>query len=225
MTRIVTLTLLLSVGLLAQTPSPAPNPSASTMSDEQKTIYALGLAMQRSIQQFDLSPAELQVLLRAFADSAANTPAIDIKEWGPKIQALEGARRAQVAVRAKAASAEYLVKAAGEPGVTKTPSGLIYRETVTGIGVSPTGRDRVRVHYRGTLVDGTVFDSSEGREPAVFSLAQVIPCWTEGVPLMKVGGKARLVCPSEIAYGDRGNPGIPAGSALIFDLELLEIVR
>ena len=119
----------------------------------------------------------------------------------------------------------YLDKAAAEPGATKTSSGLIYRELKAGTGASPKATDAVKVHYRGTLVDGSEFDSSYKRnEPAQFPLNQVIPCWTEGVQKMKVGGKSRLVCPSGIAYGDRGSPPvIPGGATLIFEIELLGI--
>jgi FKBP-type peptidyl-prolyl cis-trans isomerase FkpA len=128
--------------------------------------------------------------------------------------------------RAPAANAEaYLEKAAAEPGATRTASGLVYRELKAGTGASPRASDVVKVHYRGTLVDGTEFDSSYKRnEPATFPLGQVIPCWTEGVQKMKVGGKSRLVCPSSIAYGERGSPPvIPGGATLIFEVELLGI--
>src|SRR5215469_13645512 len=101
------------------------------------------------------------------------------------------------------ASQAFLDKAASEPGAVRTSSGLIYRELSAGTGASPQPTDIVKVHYRGTLIDGTEFDSSYSRnEPAEFPLNRVIPCWTEGVQKMKVGGKARLVCPSDIAYGD-----------------------
>src|SRR4051794_2860236 len=119
----------------------------------------------------------------------------------------------------------FLDKAAAEPGATRTSSGLVYRELKTGTGASPTATDTVKVNYRGTLVDGTEFDSSYKRnEPLQFALNRVIPCWTEGVQKMKVGGKSRLVCPSQIAYGDRGQPGIPGGAALVFEIELLDIL-
>ncbi len=108
----------------------------------------------------------------------------------------------------------------------KTASGLIYAEVAAGGGASPKANDKVRVHYRGTLVDGTEFDSSLKRgQPAEFPLGGVIPCWTEGLQKMKVGGKARLVCPSDIAYGDQGRPSIPPGATLIFEVELLAIVK
>jgi FKBP-type peptidyl-prolyl cis-trans isomerase FkpA len=119
----------------------------------------------------------------------------------------------------------YLEKAAAEPGAVKTASGLVYRELRAGSGGSPTARDAVTVNYRGTLVDGTEFDSSYKRnEPATFPLGQVIPCWTEGVQKMKVGGKSQLVCPASIAYGEQGSPPtIPGGATLIFEVELLRI--
>ena len=112
-----------------------------------------------------------------------------------------------------------------EPGAVKTDSGLIYREQRPGTGVSPKATDTVKVNYRGTLVNGTEFDSSYSRnQPAQFPLNGVIKCWTEGVQKMKVGGKSVLVCPSDLAYGDQGRPSIPGGAALIFEIELLEIV-
>jgi FKBP-type peptidyl-prolyl cis-trans isomerase len=119
----------------------------------------------------------------------------------------------------------YLDKAAAQPGAIRTESGLVYRELRPGSGESPKPSDTVTVHYRGTLVDGTEFDSSYKRnEPAQFPLNQVIPCWTEGVQKMKVGGKSELVCPASIAYGDQGSPPtIPGGATLIFDIELLKI--
>jgi len=120
---------------------------------------------------------------------------------------------------------DYLEKAAREPGAQKTSSGLIYRELRPGTGASPRATDTVKVHYRGTLTDGKEFDSSYARnEPAEFPLNRVIPCWTEGVQKMKVGGKSQLVCPSTIAYGERGAPpDIPGGATLIFEIELLGI--
>jgi len=120
-----------------------------------------------------------------------------------------------------AASKAYLEKAAAEPGAIRTPSGLIYRELRAGTGTSPIATDTVKVNYKGTLVDGKKFDSSDGVK---FPLNGVIPCWTEGVQKMKVGGKAELVCPASIAYGERGQPpDIPGGATLIFEIELLGI--
>ena len=112
-----------------------------------------------------------------------------------------------------------------EPGVIVTQSGLIYRNLKEGTGASPTATDTVKVHYRGTLPDGKEFDSSYARgKPAEFPLDRVIKCWTEGVQRMKVGGKAKLVCPSAIAYGERGAGNvIPPNATLVFEIELLAI--
>jgi FKBP-type peptidyl-prolyl cis-trans isomerase FkpA len=193
--------------------------------DEEKTVYALGLQVYRSLAQFDLSPAELELIERAVADAAAGKPAVDVNEWAPKLQPFSQARSARVAEKQKAASKAYLAKAATEPGALQTESGLIYMDLQPGTGASPKASDSVKVNYRGTLIDGTEFDSSYKRnQPAQFPLNGVIRCWTEGVQKMKVGGKARLVCPSEIAYGDNGHPpAIPGGATLIFEIELLEI--
>jgi FKBP-type peptidyl-prolyl cis-trans isomerase FkpA len=162
---------------------------------------------------------------RAITDAAAGKPAFELSAWGPKIQPLATSRAAAVAEKEKASSAIYLAKAAAEPGAFKTESGLVYRELKAGAGESPKATDTVKVHYRGTLVNGTEFDSSYKRnEPAQFALNGVIKCWTEGVQRIKVGGKSMLVCPSNLAYGDQGRPSIPGGATLIFEIELLEIV-
>ncbi len=196
------------------------------MTDEQKTIYALGLSISRSLKSFSLSDAELAIVTQALHDAAANKPAVELDTWGPKIQGLAEARAAVVSQKEKGASAAYLAKAATEPGAQKTATGLIYKELTPGMGASPVASDTVKVHYRGTLVDGTEFDSSYKRnEPATFPLGNVIKGWTEGVQLMKVGGKAILICPSDLAYGDQGRPSIPGGATLIFEIELLEIVK
>jgi FKBP-type peptidyl-prolyl cis-trans isomerase FkpA len=195
------------------------------MTDEEKTIYSLGLSMYRSLGQFDLSPSELELVKQALSDAAAGKPAVDLNAWSGRIQSLVRERAGRLAEREKAASLAYMEKAANEPGAVRTGSGLVYREVVAGSGAHPAATDTVRVHYRGTLVNGTEFDSSYARnEPAEFALNAVIPCWTEGVQKMGVGGKAVLVCPSNLAYGDAGRPSIPGGAALIFEVELLGIV-
>jgi len=115
--------------------------------------------------------------------------------------------------------------AAKEAGAVVTPSGLVYRSLKDGTGASPTASDKVKVHYRGTFPDGKEFDSSYKRNEAIeFPLSNVIKCWTEGVARMKVGGKARLTCPPNIAYGERGAGGvIPPNATLLFEVELLGI--
>ena len=121
----------------------------------------------------------------------------------------------------------FLELAASEPGASRFPSGLILKTTRPGSGASPKANSIVKVNYEGRLTDGAIFDSSLQRnEPAKLPLDQTIPCWIEALQKMKVGEKARLVCPSGIAYGDVGKPPVVPGSAtLIFDVELLEIVE
>ena len=206
------------------TTAKAPVP-AGTMTDEQKTIYAIGLSMSQSLSSLDLSPAEIEILKRAFSDAAAGKPAVKLEEYTPKFQAFSQSRSARAAAKQKILAKAYLDKAALEQGATKTPSGLVYRELVAGTGASPKATDKVKVNYRGTLVNGTEFDSSYKRNmPAEFGLNMVIPCWTEGVQRMKVGGKSQLVCPADIAYGDRGSPPLISGGAtLIFEIELLGV--
>jgi FKBP-type peptidyl-prolyl cis-trans isomerase FkpA len=116
---------------------------------------------------------------------------------------------------------------AAEPKETRTASGIVITMLKEGSGASPKSTDTVKVHYRGTLASGKEFDSSYGRgQPASFPLNRVIPCWTEGVQTMKVGGKSRLLCPPGLAYGSRGVPGtIPPDSTLTFEVELLEILK
>jgi len=142
-----------------------------------------------------------------------------------KINAFAQARSSAGADKEKVAGREYAEKAAKEPGASKLPSGVVYKTLTPGNGPSPAATDKVKVNYEGRLTNGTVFDSSYKRgQPAEFGINQVIKCWTEGVQKMKVGEKARLVCPSDIAYGDHGHPPtIPGGATLVFDVELLAI--
>jgi FKBP-type peptidyl-prolyl cis-trans isomerase FkpA len=152
---------------------------------------------------------------------------VDIATYGPKIQQLAVSRQAAKSAGEKERGKAFQDKAAQEQGAVRTESGLVYKELQAGTGPSPGAEDVVMVHYRGATIDGKQFDSSYERgEPATFPLNGVIRCWTEGVQRLKVGGRARMVCPPELAYGDRGAPpDIVAGATLVFEVELLEITK
>ena len=211
--------------LLAATPAMAGSPEPTN--EDQKTLYALGLAISQSLSTFNLNESELEMVKSGMMDGVLKrTPKVDLQAYGPKIQQLQQSRVAALGEIEKKAGAAFLTKAASEKGSIKTESGIVITPIKPGSGATPKDSDVVKVHYHGTLIDGTVFDSSVKRgEPATFPLSQVVKCWTEGLQHIKAGGKSRLVCPSNLAYGDRGMPPvIKPGATLIFEVELLEIV-
>ena len=202
--------------------------STDLKTDDEKTLYSIGVLVARQLEVFNLAPAELELVKRGLNDATSGKkPLAEPEAFQPKINQLAQARMKVSAEKQKEKSKDFLEKAAKEKGAQKTASGLIYVALKEGAGAQPKETDTVKVHYTGTLVDGKVFDSSVKRgQPAEFPLNQVIKCWTEGVARMKVGGKAKLVCPSAIAYGDEGRPPtIPGGATLVFEVELLEIVK
>ena len=202
---------------------------APSLDDERKkTIYALGLSIGERLESFDIKKEEMDVLRLGVEDGMLkNKPQVELQAYFPKIQEMSMAKMKSQADEEKKASVDFIAKAAGEEGAQKTDTGLVFKVMTDGKGATPKSTDVVKVHYHGTLRDGKVFDSSVQRgEPATFPLDRVIPCWTEGVQKIKVGGKAKLTCPAEIAYGDRGAPpDIKPGAVLTFEVELLEIVN
>ena len=201
---------------------------AQTLTTEQdKTFYALGLSIGKSLDVFAMTPAELELLKAGLADMVTKQkPKVELATYGPKFQQLAQSRSAIRAEAEKQRSVEFLARAAAEKGAVRLPSGLVYLEVTVGTGAMPTTTDQVKLNYRGTLADGTEFDSSYKRgQPAVFTLSSVVACFSEGISRMKVGGKARLVCPSSLGYGDGGAPpDIPGGAALHFEIELLAVL-
>lgn len=204
----------------------APKKAADLKTEEEKAVYAFGAALGMNAGPLKLTPAEIEIIKTGFADTVGGgKPAFPVDSYRAKLQTMAQERASAGASEEKTKSQAFRDQAAQEQGAVKTPSGLVYKSLKPGSGKSPAATDVVRVHYHGTLPDGKVFDSSVERgQPAEFPLNGVIPCWTEAVQRMKVGEKARIVCPSEIAYGDAGRPPtIPGGATLVFEVELLGI--
>ena len=205
--------------------------------EEQKVLYSLGAAVARQIASFKLTPAELKFVTMGFKDQAGDGKLkLDLGTYGPQInnwvqvrqtaqQAAQAVKLAPAMEKEKKKAQAYIDKAAKEPGAQVSGSGLIYIEEKAGTGESPKATESVKAHYRGTLIDGTEFDSSYKRgEPTDFELNHVIPCWTEGIQKMKVGAKAKLICPTDIAYGAHPpTPAIAPGATLVFEVELIGI--
>jgi len=196
--------------------------------EDDKAFYTLGYFVMKRANQFELDDREKKMVMAGAQDAlSGDEAAVDLSTYQQRLAELFHERQSRGAEAEKAASNDWVASYASRPGAVKTPSGLVFIETKAGSGPRPEKTDTVRVHYHGTLRDGTVFDSSVDRgTPAEFPLNRVIPCWTEAIQRMSVGGKAELICPSSIAYGDRGAPPkIPPGAALHFDVELLAIVE
>ena len=192
----------------------------SLTKDDEKIFYVLGLSIGKGMEAFSPSKSELDLIKRGMSDGIAKPEKVTpegLQPWGPKVSELAKGR-------GEAKSKVFLDKAAKEKGATKIDDGILYTSVKDGTGATPKPTDKVKVNYKGTLPNGTVFDSSYKRgQPIEFPLNGVIPCWTKGLQKMKVGGKAKLVCPPKVAYGERGQPPtIPPNSPLTFEVELLD---
>jgi len=200
--------------------------AAQPQTEDQKTLYALGALLTKQLSVFNLSVDEYEYVQQGITDAAAGkTLAAEPEAYKQNITALAQTRMQATAQKQKELAKPFLENAAKEKGAEKLSSGLIYQQIKAGTGAKPKTTDIVKVHYTGSFIDGKVFDSSVERgQPVEFPLGQVIPCWTEGITKMKVGGKAKLICPSDIAYGDQGRPPVISGGAtLIFEVELLDV--
>lgn len=215
-------------GLVAAGSACAADPELKT--DDDKTLYALGLVLANQLALFKLTPVELDLVKAGLTDGTLKKPPkVDVEAFGPKIKPLADARVASAAADEKKKGKAYLDTIAAKPGIKKTGTGLLMETIVEGTGKSPVPNDKIKVNYKGTLIDGKVFDES-ARHGGVYEVTvagnpPIIKCWNEALELMKVGGKAKLYCPPELAYGDRANGEIPAGATLLFELELVEIVK
>ena len=218
---LTSLVVLALVGLSAVSCSKGKDPKT----EEEKTFYSIGTMFGSRLTQLQMSDAEIESLASGLRDAAKNEKQkVDPMAYQQKIQDMFKSRMEKQSVDVKKKGAEFLEKFVKD-GATKTASGLAYKHMVVGTGATPQDTDMVKVHYHGTLTDGTVFDSSRERGKEVtFPLNRVIRGWTEGVQLMKVGGKTKFVIPSDLAYGDAGAPPkIRGGETLVFEVELLGI--
>lgn len=232
----------LTVGCQQETQTKAPEATALTaeqMTEEQKQAYALGASMglfakSRIEQASEVGiETDLELLKQGFQQGLSDTAEFDLATLQQLAQQGDAQLRQKQQEASQAAAEKnieagkaYLAENAQREGVMTTETGLQYEVLEEGTGINPTATDTVKVHYKGTLLDGTEFDSSYSRgEPIEFPLSGVIPGWTEGVQLMKEGAKYRFHIPSELAYGARDIGSIPPNSTLVFDVELLEVVK
>jgi FKBP-type peptidyl-prolyl cis-trans isomerase len=209
---------------------PASAEGPSLTSEDERVTYTMGVlaAHRMNLIALGLDDSELEAMAQGLRDAGANRSlAVSLEDLVPKVRGFQE-RRAKAVNRAELeASGAFFEEQAGQEGMFKTSSGLLYRDSIVGTGPSPAASDTVRVHYTGTLRDGRTFDSSVARgTPVEFKLEGVIQCWSEGLQTMKVGGKRELVCPASLAYGPRGAPPmIKPGATLVFEVELLGIVE
>lgn len=210
----------------AAPPAPPAGLDFAKSTEEQKAFYVIGVMLGRNITRWQLQDEELAWVMDGLKDGARQKdPKVNLTEFGPRLAHVEQLRMALLAGPEKEKHKPFLAQEAAKPGASVAPNGLIFFSLAEGKGPSPGPNDVVAVNYTGTLPDGKKFDSSYDRgQPVQFQLSRVIPCWTEGLQKMKAGGKARLVCPSELAYGDAGSPpAIPPGTPLVFEVELLGV--
>ena len=197
--------------------------------EDDKTFYAMGFMLGSNLQRLNLKDAELSALYKGLVASAKGTKAeVELQIYQPKIQTMFKARMEKVAKSEKANGGKFIEDFMKKnKGSKKTKSGLIYQIVKEGKGKMPSAEDTVEVHYHGTLTNGEVFDSSVDRGKTIsFPLNRVIKGWTEGLQLLKEGGKIKLVIPPELGYGDNGAPPkIPGGATLVFEVELFKIVK
>jgi FKBP-type peptidyl-prolyl cis-trans isomerase FkpA len=217
---VVTLTLL--CGFAA-----ADNSAAEFATEQEKLFYFMGTQVGENLAPLSLSNAELELVLRGTRD-AVQGDAVDLDPnvYGPLLNGLGEERHAARLATERPKAQAYLVQMAAEDGAQTIESGLIFLQLESGSGAAPTSTSVVLLNYHGSLRDGTVFDSSIDRgQPVEVPLQRVLPCWQEGVGMLKEGGKARISCPAELAYQDRGTGIVPPGAAVTFEVELIRVVN
>ncbi|ADB16645.1 peptidylprolyl isomerase FKBP-type [Pirellula staleyi DSM 6068] len=225
---------LLAVSQVALAQQAAPVPSNQMKTVKEQASYAIGLNIGSDLKS-EAAELDVEALVRGLKDSLAGAkPALSEEQIQAAMKVFVGELQAKAAEKAKGAAdknakegAAFLAANKTKQGVKTTASGLQYQVLKAGTGASPKATSTVKTHYHGTLIDGTVFDSSVDRgEPAQFPVNRVIPGWTEALQMMKVGDKWRLFLPSELAYGERGaGDDIGPNSVLVFEVELIDIVQ
>jgi FKBP-type peptidyl-prolyl cis-trans isomerase FkpA len=214
-------------GVTAEAKAKPEVPVGPLKTADDKALYVFGYSVARNWEALNLSKAEQEIVKKGVADAlAGQKPLVPLQDYGPRLQSLVQTRPPLAAAARVKKDQPVLDKAAKEKGAQVSATGLVYVPLTEGTGAQPKATDLVKVNYKGSLADGTEFDSSYKRgQPAEFALDKVVACWGEGVQRMKVGGKAKLVCPASIAYKDKGAPqaGIPGGAVLTFEVELLEV--
>lgn len=219
--------LLLSASILSVSCAPSDNQSITLKSEDEKTIYALGYKWGEQLKTLNLSQRERHAIIKGVSASINGTKAdVDITAYTPKIGMMAQTRSQSTSVKEKESGSKFIADfLKNNPNAKVTKSGLAYEVVKEGTGKTPKATDTVEVHYHGTLTNGTVFDSSVVRKQKIkFPLNRVIKGWTEGLQLLKEGGKIKLIIPSNLAYGDAGSPPkIPGGSTLIFEVELFKV--
>ncbi|HWA09360.1 MAG TPA: FKBP-type peptidyl-prolyl cis-trans isomerase [Opitutaceae bacterium] len=221
----------------AAAPAPAAPAAPAATYSEPQILEVIGWFMGKNAQidTFDFSKDQLDAVVRGFSQAAAGKDSpTDIQKIGPQVEDFVHKRQdaylAKLKTQGLADTAKFFADLKKKPGIVALPSGLYYEITKPGSGPNAKATDTVKAHYTGTLINGTVFDTSrQPRQPgdpvtpAEFALDQVIPGWTEGLQKINKGGMIKLYIPPQLAYGDEGRPGIPPASTLIFDIEVLDI--
>jgi FKBP-type peptidyl-prolyl cis-trans isomerase len=210
----------------SEAPAEAPADQGNKIDADTSYSFGMMLALEFGLNQVKLD-YDYEEFVKGFRDAVeGNTSRVPAEEAVGKIQAAFSTAVERLKEENTRQGAEYLAQNGVKSGVITTESGLQYEVITEGTGDRPAAEDTVEVHYEGTLIDGTVFDSSYERgEPVKFSLNQVIRGWIEGIPLMTTGSTYRFVIPAALAYGDQGNGSIPPNSTLIFKVELLSIIK
>lgn len=202
-------------------------PANRPLTEKQKPFYAIGLVLGRQLEVFDLTPEELRIVKRGLNDATNGRKAeVDFALYTKKSQELATARRNAHGKKLAAAVPVFMAHEAAREGVVQTGSGMIFQSVTEGKGAIPALTDKIKVHYRSTLIDGKEMENTyKSDQPDELVLNEFMKCLTEGIQLMKEGGKARLICPSEIALGKEGSGVIPPDATLVFDVELLEVKK